>query len=189
MVSTFTLKLLPLLHQRKCYCGSKTNCGSKPFPRWSGSSIDLHRRSANRHCTWHGLSWRYFCQHVHQILLGNIVDCHTVWSVVPALHSPHMSVTNTISGITAVSGLLLKLSSLSSTSLEASSWLKQCLKCSRAPPTPRVHPHHGKSCGCLACLIWVCCGQRIPRYSPDGLPRIRSVLYWRTGRPVCPANC
>ena len=32
---------------------------------------------------------------------------HTVWGVVPALHSPLMSVTNAISGITAVGGLLL----------------------------------------------------------------------------------
>ena len=32
---------------------------------------------------------------------------HTVWSVVPALHSPLMSVTNAISGITCVGGLLL----------------------------------------------------------------------------------
>merc|ERR1712115_18073 len=39
--------------------------------------------------------------------LGNIVGYHTVWSVVPALHSPLMSVTNAISGITAVGGLLL----------------------------------------------------------------------------------
>merc|ERR1719507_1540344 len=39
--------------------------------------------------------------------LGTIVGSHTVWSVVPALHSPLMSVTNAISGITAVGGLLL----------------------------------------------------------------------------------
>ena len=52
---------------------------------------------------------------------GYIVGCHTEWSIVPALHTSLMSVTNTISGITAVSGLLLKLSSLSSTSLEVSS--------------------------------------------------------------------
>jgi len=39
--------------------------------------------------------------------LGTIVGYHTVWSVVPALHSPLMSVTNAISGITAVGGLLL----------------------------------------------------------------------------------
>lgn len=32
---------------------------------------------------------------------------HTVWNVVPALHSPLMSVTNAISGITCVGGLLL----------------------------------------------------------------------------------
>merc|ERR1712061_375430 len=39
--------------------------------------------------------------------LGFIVGYHTVWSVVPALHSPLMSVTNAISGITAVGGMLL----------------------------------------------------------------------------------
>merc|ERR1712241_1157950 len=39
--------------------------------------------------------------------LGCIVGYHTVWRVVPALHSPLMSVTNAISGITAVGGLLL----------------------------------------------------------------------------------
>jgi len=39
--------------------------------------------------------------------LSCIVGYHTVWSVVPALHSPLMSVTNAISGITCVGGLLL----------------------------------------------------------------------------------
>merc|ERR1712110_1109402 len=39
--------------------------------------------------------------------LGCICGYHTVWSVVPALHSPLMSVTNAISGITAVGGLML----------------------------------------------------------------------------------
>merc|ERR1712212_892340 len=39
--------------------------------------------------------------------LGCIVGYHTVRSVVPALHSPLMSVTNAISGITAVGGMLL----------------------------------------------------------------------------------
>merc|ERR1712117_720376 len=39
--------------------------------------------------------------------LGCIVGYHSVWSVVPALHSPLMSVTNAISGITAVGGLML----------------------------------------------------------------------------------
>ena len=32
---------------------------------------------------------------------------HTVWGVTPALHSPLMSVTNAVSGITAVGGMLL----------------------------------------------------------------------------------
>merc|ERR1712226_1521914 len=39
--------------------------------------------------------------------LSCICGYHTVWSVVPALHSPLMSVTNAISGITAVGGLML----------------------------------------------------------------------------------
>nr|CAI5826420.1 unnamed protein product [Callosobruchus analis] len=39
--------------------------------------------------------------------LSTLVGYHTVWGVTPALHSPLMSVTNAISGITAVGGLLL----------------------------------------------------------------------------------
>merc|ERR1712136_450757 len=39
--------------------------------------------------------------------LSVICGYHTVWSDVPALHSPLMSVTNAISGITAVGGMLL----------------------------------------------------------------------------------
>lgn len=39
--------------------------------------------------------------------LSGLVGYHTVWGVTPALHSPLMSVTNAISGITAVGGLLL----------------------------------------------------------------------------------
>merc|ERR1712012_101540 len=39
--------------------------------------------------------------------LSVICGYHTVWSVVPALHSPLMSVANAISGITAVGGMLL----------------------------------------------------------------------------------
>ena len=38
--------------------------------------------------------------------LSGIVGYHTVWGVTPSLHSPLMSVTNAISGITAVGGLL-----------------------------------------------------------------------------------
>lgn len=38
---------------------------------------------------------------------SGVVGYHTVWGVVPALHSPLMSVTNAVSGITAVGGLLL----------------------------------------------------------------------------------
>ncbi|PAA90481.1 hypothetical protein BOX15_Mlig031306g1, partial [Macrostomum lignano] len=39
--------------------------------------------------------------------LSTLVGYHTVWGVTPALHSPLMSVTNAVSGITAVGGLLL----------------------------------------------------------------------------------
>ncbi|CDW54789.1 NAD(P) transhydrogenase, mitochondrial [Trichuris trichiura] len=39
--------------------------------------------------------------------LAGIVGYHTVWGVTPALHSPLMSVTNAISGITAAGALLL----------------------------------------------------------------------------------
>lgn len=39
--------------------------------------------------------------------LAGIVGYHTVWGVTPALHSPLMSVTNAISGITAVGGMLM----------------------------------------------------------------------------------
>uniref|UniRef100_T1JNF6 NAD(P) transhydrogenase, mitochondrial n=1 Tax=Strigamia maritima TaxID=126957 RepID=T1JNF6_STRMM len=39
--------------------------------------------------------------------LAGLVGFHTVWGVTPALHSPLMSVTNAISGITAVGGLVL----------------------------------------------------------------------------------
>merc|ERR1712088_858719 len=39
--------------------------------------------------------------------LSCICGYHSVWSVIPALHSPLMSVTNAISGITAVGGLML----------------------------------------------------------------------------------
>lgn len=41
------------------------------------------------------------------LALSTLVGYHTVWGVTPALHSPLMSVTNAISGITAVGGILL----------------------------------------------------------------------------------
>jgi len=48
-----------------------------------------------------------FASMVTTLCLSGIVGYHTVWSVTPALHSPLMSVTNAISGITAAGGLLL----------------------------------------------------------------------------------
>ena len=38
--------------------------------------------------------------------LASIVGYQTVWGVTPALHSPLMSVTNAVSGLTAVGGLV-----------------------------------------------------------------------------------
>eukprot|EP01104_Vermistella_antarctica_P004234 TRINITY_DN14728_c0_g1_i2.p1 TRINITY_DN14728_c0_g1~~TRINITY_DN14728_c0_g1_i2.p1 ORF type:complete len:1136 (+),score=210.52 TRINITY_DN14728_c0_g1_i2:38-3409(+) len=48
-----------------------------------------------------------FSQMVQTFGLATIVGYQTVWGVTPALHSPLMSVTNAISGITAVGGLVL----------------------------------------------------------------------------------
>jgi len=48
-----------------------------------------------------------FANMVTTFALSGLVGYHTVWNVSPALHSPLMSVTNAISGITAVGGLLL----------------------------------------------------------------------------------
>ncbi|CAG5134923.1 unnamed protein product [Candidula unifasciata] len=48
-----------------------------------------------------------FTSMVNVFGLAGIVGYHTVWGVTPSLHSPLMSVTNAISGITAVGGLLL----------------------------------------------------------------------------------
>ncbi len=39
--------------------------------------------------------------------LASICGYQTVWGVTPALHSPLMSVTNAVSGLTAVGGMLL----------------------------------------------------------------------------------
>lgn len=48
-----------------------------------------------------------FANMITTFSLSGLVGYHTVWNVTPALHSPLMSVTNAISGITAVGGLLL----------------------------------------------------------------------------------
>ncbi|XP_050537669.1 NAD(P) transhydrogenase, mitochondrial-like [Daktulosphaira vitifoliae] len=49
----------------------------------------------------------YFSMMASTFSLAGITGYYTVWGVTPALHSPLMSVTNAISGITAVGGLLL----------------------------------------------------------------------------------
>lgn len=57
-----------------------------------------------------------FTQIVTTFGLAGIVGYHTVWGVSPALHSPLMSVTNAISGLTAVGGLSLMGGSYAPTS-------------------------------------------------------------------------
>ena len=46
-------------------------------------------------------------QHMTVFLLACVVGWHVVWNVSPALHTPLMSVTNAISGIILIGGLLL----------------------------------------------------------------------------------
>jgi NAD(P) transhydrogenase subunit alpha len=46
-------------------------------------------------------------QHVTVFLLACIVGWHIIWNVTPALHTPLMSVTNAISGIILIGGLVL----------------------------------------------------------------------------------
>ncbi|MCS6797169.1 MAG: Re/Si-specific NAD(P)(+) transhydrogenase subunit alpha [Myxococcota bacterium] len=46
-------------------------------------------------------------QHVTVFVLACIVGWHVIWNVTPALHTPLMSVTNAISGIILVGGLVL----------------------------------------------------------------------------------
>lgn len=48
-----------------------------------------------------------FSSMVTKFGLASVCGYQTVWGVTPALHSPLMSVTNAISGLTAVGGLLL----------------------------------------------------------------------------------
>src|SRR3569623_2031420 len=47
-----------------------------------------------------------FLQHLTVFLLACVIGYHVVWSVTPALHTPLMSVTNAISGILQVGGMV-----------------------------------------------------------------------------------
>jgi NAD(P) transhydrogenase subunit alpha len=48
-----------------------------------------------------------FLQHLTVFLLACVVGWHVVWNVTPSLHTPLMSVTNAISGIILIGGLVL----------------------------------------------------------------------------------
>ncbi|AKT37210.1 Re/Si-specific NAD(P)(+) transhydrogenase subunit alpha [Chondromyces crocatus] len=53
---------------------------------------------------------RDLVQHLTVFLLACVVGWHVVWNVTPALHTPLMSVTNAISGIILIGGMLLSAS-------------------------------------------------------------------------------
>jgi NAD(P) transhydrogenase subunit alpha len=48
-----------------------------------------------------------FAEHLTVFLLACVVGWHLIWNVTPALHTPLMSVTNAISGIILIGGVLL----------------------------------------------------------------------------------
>ena len=105
--------------------------------------------------------------------LGCIVGYHTEWSVVPALHSPLISVTNAISGLTAVGGLLIMGGGYYPTNAvqglaAAAAFIsfififggfivtKRMLDMfKRLTDSPELSD--GSSCRCLLGLLWLCC--------------------------------
>lgn len=58
-------------------------------------------------------------QHLTVFLLAVVVGWHVIWNVTPALHTPLMSVTNAISGIIVIGGMLLAVG----TTLGVPQWL------------------------------------------------------------------
>jgi NAD(P) transhydrogenase subunit alpha len=50
-----------------------------------------------------------FVQHLTVFLLACVVGWHVIWNVTPALHTPLMSVTNAISGIILIGGMVVLL--------------------------------------------------------------------------------
>ena len=79
-----------------------------------GLSPSHFQRVFQRHA---GLSPKRFLQHLTVFVLACFVGWQVIWSVTPALHTPLMSVTNAISGIIVVGGLLLSTSHQSSASV------------------------------------------------------------------------
>jgi NAD(P) transhydrogenase subunit alpha len=58
-----------------------------------------------------------FLQHLTVFLLACVVGWHVVWNVTPALHTPLMSVTNAISGIIVIGGMLALFGGAGTTSI------------------------------------------------------------------------
>ena len=91
-----------------CCCCQGTE-GAKLLRRCCQAGYDLHCRAGLGTINAMGVysPGPAFTNMSTTFALGCIIGYHTVWSVIPAFHSPLMSVTNAISGITAVGGLLL----------------------------------------------------------------------------------
>ena len=62
----------------------------------------------------HGVAVDPIVTNLMVFVLAIFVGYHVVWNVTPALHTPLMSVTNAISGIIVVGGMLQLTSSLDS---------------------------------------------------------------------------
>jgi NAD(P) transhydrogenase subunit alpha len=58
-----------------------------------------------------------FLQHLTVFLLACVIGWHVVWNVTPALHTPLMSVTNAISGIIVIGGMLVLVEGAGITSM------------------------------------------------------------------------
>ncbi len=67
--------------------------------------------------------------HLTVFLLACVVGWHVVWNVTPALHTPLMSVTNAISGIIVIGGMILTTGSKAGSALAAVAVLVASINC------------------------------------------------------------
>jgi NAD(P) transhydrogenase subunit alpha len=84
----------------------RKHCGDKPGQRKAGLP-DRFSQSSARCAVGLGLvAPPAFLSHLTVFALACIVGWQVVWNVTPALHTPLMSVTNAISGIIVIGGML-----------------------------------------------------------------------------------
>ena len=95
MVSTFTLKLLPSLHQKKnAAVGTKQTVDPNPFQDGLDPALTCTGGLRTDIALGMGSPGGVFANMSTKFSLRDIVDFHTVWNGVPALHSTLKSVTN-----------------------------------------------------------------------------------------------